>query len=156
MTCAKLWRTILETETLRSLEAVVATGESWGRTARLRRLEQRLTKIDLQRISGLSPTTISKIEESDTSVTQTTMRRYSLAVGWDERTLEQLRAGRRVLLGGSQDGSGLSDENIARVAEAISRVQQPLRTQMVDVTDLSRSDIGLVELLVERLRRREP
>jgi transcriptional regulator with XRE-family HTH domain len=155
MTCAKLWRTILETETLRSLEAVVATGESWGRTARLRRLEQRLTKIDLQRISGLSPTTISKIEESDTSVTQTTMRRYSLAVGWDERTLEQLRAGRRVLLGGSQDGSGLSDENIARVAEAISRVQ-PLRTQIVDVTDLSRSDIGLVELLVDRLRRRDP
>lgn len=155
MTCAKLWRTILETETLRSLEAVVATGESWGRTARLRRLEQRLTKIDLQRISDLSPTTISKIEESDTSVTQTTMRRYSLAVGWDERTLEQLRAGRRVLLGGSQDGSGLSDENIARVAEAISRVQ-PLRTQIVDVTDLSRSDIGLVELLVDRLRRRDP
>lgn len=142
-----LWRTILETDVVRSLDGVAGAGDRWGKTARLRRLEQGLSKIELQRISGLSPTTISKIEEADPSVTVTTMRRYSLAVGWDERTLEMLRAGRRLP---SIDEIGLSDDNLARVAEAIGRIR-PQPGQSVDVSGLSRSDVELVERLVERL-----
>lgn len=133
---------------VRSLDGVAGAGDSWGKTARLRRLEQGLSKIELQRISGLSPTTISKIEDADTSVTVTTMRRYSLGVGWDERTLETLRAGRRLPL--SLEETGLSEDNLARVAEAIGRMR-PHRAHSVDVSGLSRSDVELVERLVERL-----
>lgn len=140
-----LWRTILETDVVRSLDGVAGAGDRWGKTARLRRLEQGLSKIELQRISGLSPTTISKIEEADPSVTVTTMRRYSLAVGWDERTLEMLRAGRRL-----PDDIGMSEDSLARLAEAVGRIR-PARSQSLDVSGLSRPDVELVERLVERL-----
>lgn len=72
------------------------TPEALGRAVRQRRAELRMSQADVRAESGLSVTTISKIERGahDLSVQRATMRRLDLAMQWPVGTAEAWYYGR--------------------------------------------------------------
>lgn len=74
----------------------VAYPDALARAVRLRRAELRMSQDDVRHESGLSVTTIGKIEkgEPDLAVQRTTLRRLDAALQWPAGTAESWLAGR--------------------------------------------------------------
>lgn len=71
------------------------TDQELARAAYTRRkVEQQLTQEQVRDRSGLSITTIARIERGDPSVSEKSLRRYDLAVDWPPGTAASWRRGR--------------------------------------------------------------
>src|SRR4051812_19732290 len=82
----------------------VPSPEALARAARQRRAELRMSQEDVRAASGLSVTTIGKVERGDHAlvVQPATLRRLDLALRWPVGTAESWYAGRGgIVTGGS-------------------------------------------------------
>lgn len=127
----------------------VPAPEALAAAARQRRAELRLSQEDIRKVSGLSITTIGKIEKGDPDlVLQTaTMRRLDLALGWPVGTAEAWYHGQGgVVRNPTIDPSG----DLARWVEHLAPlVAEQLRVRQTPPTTLS--VVGLPESIVAAL-----
>lgn len=138
---------------VRSLPDVSA--QALGKAARLRRVEMGLSQEDVRARSGLSITTISRIEHGSTKVRKPSLRRYDIAVGWPPGTAESFRAGR----GGAVEGAYTApsaDELVELAVQLTPLIVENIRataTASVDVSGLTPEQIKAVETTVAAFRR---
>lgn len=115
---------------------VTAVPEELARAVRQRRAELRLSQREVRESSGLSVTTISKIErgERDLVVQRATLRRLDLALQWPVGTAESWYDGRAGVLS--------SDARDSLVTEAGLELLLPVVIEAL----AARSDYGLALL----------
>jgi transcriptional regulator with XRE-family HTH domain len=124
----------------------VVVPEELGRAVRQRRAELRMTQQEVRAASGLSVTTISKIETGshDLSVHDSTLRRLDLALQWPVGTAEAWLAGRAGIV--AQTPATLDRSAIAAV---VPMVIEALQAQ----SDVSLSTMAYLAQLPEPVRR---
>jgi transcriptional regulator with XRE-family HTH domain len=124
-----------------------------ARAARARRAELGLTQEEVRERSGLSVTTIARIESGHGSVKPASLRRYDVALQWPTGTAESWRLGR----GGIVSVAQASNADLVALAEQLTpliarnlRATQPVLT--VDVSGLSPEQVAVIEAMVAQLR----
>ena len=125
-----------------------------ARAARARRAELGLTQEEVRERSGLSVTTIARIESGHGSVKPASLRRYDIAVQWPTGTAESWRLGR----GGIVSVAAASSADLVALAEQLAPlVARNLRAaarsaSTVDVSGLSAEQVAVIEAMVAQLR----
>lgn len=120
-----------------------------GNAARARRAELGLTQDDVRKLSGLSVTTISKIERGEAPIKASSLRRYDLAVKWAPGTAESWEAGRGGTVFVSHAGAE-ADELVARVVQML-KGEQALAGPTISVGDLPEPIVGALRAFVGQL-----
>ena len=119
-------------------------------SARARRAELGLTQEDVRARSGLSVTTIARIENGDPKVSMASLRRYDDAVGWPPGTAESHRRGRGGVVAMP---TGVSDGNLSAMVEQLAPlIAEQLRARRgmttINVAGLSAAVVVALEQLV--------
>jgi transcriptional regulator with XRE-family HTH domain len=127
------------------------TPEQLARAVRLRRAELRMSQEDIRRASGLSITTIGKIEHGapELVVQNATLRRLDVALGWPVGTAEAWYQGRAGVVPGV---GGVAPADLHRLVEELLPLLEaagaPARRRE---TPTSLSVVGLPEEIVDAL-----
>lgn len=132
---------------------VVASPPALASAVRQRRADLRMSQEDVRQASGLSVTTISKIEHGDPDlhVQRATMRRLDLALRWPAGTSESWYEGR----GGVVEAPPMTDV-AALVDELAPLVAAQLRGErqqsVISIAGLPPGVVRALELLVAEVR----
>jgi transcriptional regulator with XRE-family HTH domain len=128
------------------------TPEQLARAVRLRRAELRMSQEDIRRASGLSITTIGKIEHGapDLVVQNATLRRLDVALGWPVGTAEAWYQGRAGVVPGA---GGVAPSDLHRLVEELLPLLEEAGAQVARrrETPTALSVVGLPEEIVAAL-----
>ena len=130
---------------LASAAVPASAPEALARAVRQRRAELRLSQEDVRRASGLSVTTIGKIERGDAQLTvQTaTLRRLDLALQWPVGTCESWYEGRGGVITPAPSGSSSEPLTLGDISALVPMVLQALE---------ERSGVEPISLMVTMAR----
>lgn len=126
--------------------------DALARAARQRRAELRLSQEDVRAASGLSITTIGKIErgDPDLAVQKATMRRLDLALGWPVGTAESWYQGRGGLVPVPADLERLAAELLPLLTAQLSAERSD--PSAISVAGLPEPVVAAFEQLVRAVR----
>jgi hypothetical protein len=132
----------------------VPTPDALARAVRQRRVvELRMSQEDVREASGLSITTIGKIEQGgpDLRVQRSTMRRLDLALQWPVGTCESWYDGRAGVV------AGVAPPNVAGLVEELAplvaaQLRGDRQLSVISVADVPAEVVAALEQLVVAIR----
>lgn len=122
------------------------TPEALGRAVRQRRAELDMSQEDVRSASGLSVTTIGKIEHGDPDlrVQRATLRRLDLALRWPVGTCESWNEGR---------GGVVTDSPVTMLAETIEDIANRVQRRLEERGAIEPASWSVLERFDPRMRR---